>query len=275
VTLAGLAIALAGCASALEINGANAPTPTRTSSPSTSDRTDSARTSQATSASNRARQRALTLRGLVAPAVPLRAAPTGATASVANPGIGHRPNLSLGSAAVPLSESQYDTLSPTLKRELAAQLASYRCADTATEPNDPASYYVACATDRSYVYLLGPAIVTGADVDSAAAIAPSVNEPQWTVALNFTTAGSNVWADYTIAHNLGTADDSKADPATCVSSAIACADFVGIVHDATVISIPVTLTEIRGATQISGDFTQASAIGMAHKLNGQDASETG
>ena len=108
----------------------------------------------------------------------------------------------------------------------------------------PDSYVAACSQDGTAKYLLGPAVVEGTDVTDATPGTRS-GTGAWIVRLDFNNSGSAKWAEYTAA-NVGKQ--------------------VGITLDGRVISAPTINSAISGGTEISGQFTQASATELANQL---------
>ncbi|MGW6379122.1 protein translocase subunit SecD [Rhodococcus sp. NPDC055112] len=112
--------------------------------------------------------------------------------------------------------------------------------------DDPALPLVACSTDGTQVYLLGPSIIDGqeiADASSAFNSQQSRNE----VSLTFKSSGSTTWAQFTAA-NIGKQ--------------------AAFTLDSKVVSAPVVqgATPAGSATSITGDFTSASAKELANTL---------
>jgi preprotein translocase subunit SecD len=112
--------------------------------------------------------------------------------------------------------------------------------------DDPALPLVACSTDGTTVYLLGPSIIDGqeiADASSAFNSQQSRNE----VSLTFKSSGSTTWAQFTAA-NIGKQ--------------------AAFTLDSKVVSAPVVqgATPAGSATSITGDFTSASAKELANTL---------
>ncbi|MFC7450235.1 protein translocase subunit SecD [Rhodococcus daqingensis] len=112
--------------------------------------------------------------------------------------------------------------------------------------DDPALPLVACSTDGTTVYLLGPSIIDGqeiADATSAFNTQQSRNE----VSLTFKSSGSTTWAQFTSA-NIGKQ--------------------AAFTLDSKVVSAPVVqgATPAGSATSITGDFTTATAKELANTL---------
>jgi preprotein translocase subunit SecD len=185
-----------------------------------------------------------------------------------------------GNFDVPLKDTDLDKLSPTNQQLLATGrndgsslgLANFDCASAQTEKDVPDSYYVACGdpsgSGQPYAYLLGPVIVAGKQVDTAAAIAPNAGNGQveWTVRLTLKGSGQKSWADYTSAHNVS-GNQNTTGVTSCSSSGTPCADYVAFTLDGKVLSSPVNLNAINGQdTEITGNFTSSSAKSLANQL---------
>jgi preprotein translocase subunit SecD len=169
-----------------------------------------------------------------------------------------------GGFAVPVTDTDYARLTAAEQAQLSTALAHFACKSAATAGSD---YQVACA-DGNAAFLLGPAIVTSDQIDSASATAPDVHSgsTSWTIALTLSAAGRSRWAAYTTAHNTQ-GDSSVPSVEQCDASTTPCADYVGFTLDGLVISTPVSLSPITGdTTQIAGNFTAASAKALAVDL---------
>ncbi len=87
------------------------------------------------------------------------------------------------------------------------------------------------------------------------------------VQVGLTASGQHAWSRYTTAHN---ADNSQTSGsvASCSPRTTPCGDYVAVVLDGDVISVPVTLSPITGRfTQISANFTATSARALAASLS--------
>jgi preprotein translocase subunit SecD len=174
------------------------------------------------------------------------------------------------SLKIPLTDKEFEALPAAKQQEIAAALSTFDCNAGSDEKDDPKSPFVACDSTGQIVYLLGPVIVPGKQIDSASAQAPNVanGQTEWAVGLNFKSNGQASWAKYTAAHNIGDSSGStNASSTNCNSSTYPCADFVGFTLDGRVISLPVNETAINGGTtQIRGSFTETSANQLADQL---------
>ena len=121
---------------------------------------------------------------------------------------------------------------------------------SATDPlagnDDPALPLVACSTDGAAIYLLGPSIIDGQQIEDATS---GFNQQQsrYEVSLTFDSEGSNTWAQYTAA-NIG--------------------QQAAFVLDSKVVSAPVIqgATPAGSATSITGQFTNTQAAELANTL---------
>ncbi len=174
------------------------------------------------------------------------------------------------SLKIPLTDKQFDALSTAEQQAITSALSTFDCSSAADQPDIKGKYFIACDESDQYVYLLGPVIVPGNQIDSASAQAPNAANSsfEWSVALAFKDAGENAWAKYTAAHNIGdSSGNTNASALTCSAATYACANFVGFTLDGRVISIPVNESAINGGTtRISGSFTEKSANQLADQL---------
>lgn len=130
---------------------------------------------------------------------------------------------------------------------LALQFQSSRCgrADPLVGNDDPTLPLVTCSQDGTAVYLLSPSIIDGDEVAGATAgFDESSREP--VVDVEFASAGTGTWADFTAEH-VGTP--------------------VAFTLDTAVVSAPEIREAIPGGrTQITGQFTESGARGLASVL---------
>jgi len=112
--------------------------------------------------------------------------------------------------------------------------------------DDPTLPLIACASDGTSIYVLGPSIIDGQQIDDATSGYNS-QQSRYEVSLTFDSEGSNTWAQFTAA-NIG-------------SNA-------AFVLDSKVVSAPVIqgATPAGSATSISGTFTQTQATELANTL---------
>jgi preprotein translocase subunit SecD len=139
---------------------------------------------------------------------------------------------------------------------LTAAIQSWPC-NNVTKPLDvPTKPIITCSQDNTTKYLLGPVIVAGTEVKTAAARAPGSVQGQlsWTVVLDFKPKGQSAWANYTAKHNVKV---SPNDIANQVADTL----------DSKVIVASTIQDTISGTTEISGnDFTEDSATNLANSL---------
>lgn len=200
----------------------------------------------------------LELRPLVLPAVPVDPGATKTGDPLAIPGF-----------TPPTSELAYLRM-PTARQEaLKAALATSSC-DSWT-PSDPHAVRVVCddAVSPSVALLLGPAVVTGRQVERARAVPPSAGsgQVQWTVEITFTAGGTDAWSSYTATNNSAGQQDNVTSITDCAPSAVPCADFVAFVVDGDVVSVPLTEAPMADRTQLAGDFSRQMATTLAAQLD--------
>ncbi|HEU5005352.1 MAG TPA: protein translocase subunit SecD [Jatrophihabitantaceae bacterium] len=157
-------------------------------------------------------------------------------------------------------------LSASVAQEVQQALTKYDCAASQGAPDPVNDYYIACQSGAAY--LLGPIVVKGTEITTAAANAPNVaqGQTQWTVSLGLKGSGQTSWGKYTSAHNVHS-NDTNAQAFTCSASTTPCADFVAFTLDGKVLSTPVNEQAINGGnTQITGNFTHSSSEQLAKEL---------
>ncbi|WP_032397965.1 protein translocase subunit SecD [Rhodococcoides fascians] len=131
-------------------------------------------------------------------------------------------------------------------QQLAMQSLDCNAADPLAGNDDPALPLVACSTDGTAVYLLGPTIIDGQQIADATSGFDS-QQAQFQVSLTFDTDGSNTWAQFTAANLQKQA---------------------AFVLDSKVISAPVIqgATPAGSATSITGNFNNQTASELANTL---------
>ena len=185
-------------------------------------------------------------------------------------------DLEKGGVTLPKPSSVYASngLDPTAAQALAPKLTSFNCSNAQTEPDLNDKYYLVCGDqiganpNQKYAFLLGPVVVPGTQISSAAAQAPNPAQGQaeWTVLVKLKSGGDSAWSAYTGAHNIG-GTAATAGPITSCGAQTPCANFVAFTLNGAVISAPVNEQQISGqATQISGNFTESSARDLAQQL---------
>ncbi|WP_432678625.1 protein translocase subunit SecD [Rhodococcus pyridinivorans] len=131
-------------------------------------------------------------------------------------------------------------------QQAAALALDCSAADPLAGNDDPALPLVACSTDGTAIYLLGPSIIDGQQIEDATS---GFNQQQsrYEVSLTFDSEGSNTWAQFTAA-NIG--------------------QQAAFVLDSKVVSAPVIqgATPAGSATSITGQFTNTQAAELANTL---------
>ena len=119
----------------------------------------------------------------------------------------------------------------------------------------PSKPVITCDQANVTKYLLGPVIVAGTEVKTAAARAPGTVQGQlsWTVTLDLKPKGQAAWASYTAKHNVTV---SPNDIANQVADTL----------DTKVIVASTIQSTITGTTEISGNFTETTATNLANSL---------
>ena len=167
-----------------------------------------------------------------APAPP--PAPTGETARPADPAV---------AAAIDQARAVRQSTDPQVQ---AQALAALDC--SAPDPlrgyADPTLPLVACNTDGTEKYVLGPSFLEGTQIDSAQAT-QNTQGVGWVIDVTFKSEGAAIWGDYT-SKNVG--------------------KNVAFVLDGEVVSAPTINGPIFGPTQITGQFNQEEAQALAGVL---------
>lgn len=131
-----------------------------------------------------------------------------------------------------------------------ADFASFTCDQAEAQPDVSDQPLLACNKEKTEKYLLGPTLIEGTKLSSAAAGVPQ-NQVQWVVNLEFNSEGGQAFeqATRTLA--------SRQPPQNQFA----------IVLDSEVISAPSVSTAIAGGrAEISGNFNQQSATELANVL---------
>jgi preprotein translocase subunit SecD len=111
--------------------------------------------------------------------------------------------------------------------------------------DDPSLPLVTCSADRAEVFLLEPAIIKGEQIKNATS-GLDQQRAQWVVNVEFDSEAGRTWADFTRDH---------------------VGDRTAFVLDTEVISAPEIQEPILGGnTQVTGQFTEASARELANQL---------
>jgi preprotein translocase subunit SecD len=170
-----------------------------------------------------------------------------ATSGSATPTDGSTPSAGATPSDGAIADPNADPNAPEVTQEqAAATFATLTCdSESPGSVDRPGDFVATCSKDGTVKYLLGPAVVEGTQVtDANAGTMQATGE--WVVNLDFNSAGSDAWAQYT---------------AASVGKSVA------ITLDGEVISAPRINGAIPGgSTQITGSFDQASATDLANQL---------
>lgn len=134
---------------------------------------------------------------------------------------------------------------PTVQQQTMATL-DCSAPDPLQGNDDPALPLVACSTDGTTVYLLGPSIIDGQEISDATS-GFNTEQSRYEVSLSFKSGGSTTWAQFTSA-NIGRQ--------------------AAFTLDSKVVSAPVVqgATPAGSSTSITGQFTQVQAQELANTL---------
>ncbi|MGL5858734.1 MAG: protein translocase subunit SecD [Angustibacter sp.] len=179
--------------------------------------------------------------------------PTGSASPTSPPGTAS-PAPSPTSGAKPTDASDLAQITPSLQR----QFEQLDCADTSKiqgSADDPAKPLVTCSQDRTEKYILGPAEVSGTDIeDASAGLQPTQtggSSTTWEVRLDLDDKGGKAFSDVT----------------TRIWQLPEPRNRFGIVLDGLVISAPSADEPITaGSASITGSFTQASSQELANQV---------
>lgn len=120
--------------------------------------------------------------------------------------------------------------------------------------SQPSSAMIACDKDAASIYLLGPVLLDGNSIKNAEAELTS--DGYWIVTLGFDDFGKKKFGEITAR----------------VTSLIAPQNQIALVQGNLVISAPSINEEITGGTaQISGNFTQLEAEGLAYSIKNRES----
>jgi preprotein translocase subunit SecD len=166
--------------------------------------------------------------------------------------------------------AKFATLSPAEVNVLPAKMQfnvpTISCDQLAKRPNgaidDPAAQVTTCQSGAKMY--LDVAKVVGTDIDTASPqLDPQQN--QWVVSLDFTAAGQQKWTALTREAFTPAATDTCLTAAQAVSSgATHC--LVAVVLDKEIISAPEIQGVLSGRSQITGQFTAATAKQLADQI---------
>ncbi|MGW0175313.1 protein translocase subunit SecD [Rhodococcus sp. NPDC003322] len=148
-------------------------------------------------------------------------------------------------AQIAAAKATRQSTDPAVQQQAMATL-DCNAADPLQGNDDPALPLVACSTDGTTVYLLGPSIIDGQEISDATSQF-NTQQARHEVSLTFKSGGSNTWAQFTAA-NIGKQ--------------------AAFTLDSKVVSAPVVqgATPAGSATSITGDFTATTAKELANTL---------
>ncbi|MEE2032725.1 protein translocase subunit SecD [Rhodococcus chondri] len=148
-------------------------------------------------------------------------------------------------ADIAAAKAMRQSTDPAVQQEAALSL-DCSAADPLAGNDDPALPLVACSTDSTSVYLLGPSIIDGQQIEDATSGFNS-QQSRYEVSLTFDNEGSTTWAQFTAA-NIGKQ--------------------AAFTLDSKVVSAPVIqgATPAGSATSITGNFTNTQATELANTL---------
>lgn len=161
--------------------------------------------------------------------------------------------------AEPTDGSDFNWVTPELWRQY-EQLDCTNPAQVEPQSQDPAKAIVACATDGSEKYILGPVEIDGTDIESASygqvTGSSGYATGQWGVNIDFNDAATQTFQEVTSRLNTIRAANSS-DPRARFA----------ILLDGQVLSSPVTQAVIsNGQPQITGNFTEEQARALSEQL---------
>lgn len=161
--------------------------------------------------------------------------------------------------ADPTDGSDYNWVTPEIWREYEA-LDCTNPANVATDGQDPNSAIVACASDGTEKYILGPIEISGTDIDTAShsqvSSSTGYSTGMWGVNIDFNDAATKTFQDVTTRLN-SIRGANPSDPRARFA----------IMLDGKVLSSPVTQAVISdGKPQITGNFTEQEAANLAEQL---------
>ncbi|MDQ2837043.1 MAG: protein translocase subunit SecD [Actinomycetota bacterium] len=155
----------------------------------------------------------------------------------------------------PSTPAAVGALSATQKSTLYSAIESWPCNNTIKPLDVPTKPIITCDQKNSTKYLLGPVIVAGTEVKTAAAVPPGAvqGQFQWTVTVDLKPKGQSAWASYTSKHNVTVSPDDVGNQ-------------VADTLDSKVIVASTIQGTINGTTQITGTFTAGDANNLANSL---------
>ncbi|ARJ05427.1 protein translocase subunit SecD [Cnuibacter physcomitrellae] len=184
---------------------------------------------------------------------PVLVSDAAASSSLSTPSATPDPSLSTTPTAQPTNASDLAYVTPALR----AEFDSFQCGQNEDPVGQaPADQpLIACSTDGSAKYILGPVEIDGSDISDAtsgvATTQQGASTGQWVVDLTFDDQGTQAFADVT----------------TRLFGLQGAQNQFAVVLDGNVITAPTTNAVITdGRAQISGSFTQDSAKTLADQL---------
>ncbi|AXH35927.1 protein translocase subunit SecD [Humibacter sp. BT305] len=184
---------------------------------------------------------------------PVLVSDAAASSSLSTPSATPDPSLSTTPTAQPTNASDLAYVTPALR----AEFDSFQCGQNEDSVGQaPADQpLIACSTDGSAKYILGPVEIDGSDISDAtsgvATTQQGASTGQWVVDLTFDDQGTQAFADVT----------------TRLFGLQGAQNQFAVVLDGNVITAPTTNAVITdGRAQISGSFTQDSAKTLADQL---------
>jgi preprotein translocase subunit SecD len=176
-----------------------------------------------------------------------------------------------GSLRAPTNEDAYNKLSRAQQAHLANALRGVDCAHP-PQLSEGADRVV-CDAD-SDVFLLGAPLFTGNDVTRAKSSPPSAGVAGWQVSLSLTPAAADTMSRWTSRHHVafssGAFNDVQlsSEPPCGPTSTTQCSDFTAYISDSVVVTVPVWFAAVENSVVINGDFNEAFATRLAHRLAG-------
>lgn len=184
---------------------------------------------------------------------PVLVSDAAASSSLSTPSATPDPSLSTTPTASPTNASDLAYVTPALQ----AEFDSFQCGQNEDSVGQaPADQpLIACSTDGTAKYILGPVEIDGSDISDAtsgvATTQQGASTGQWVVDLTFNDEGTQAFSDVT----------------TRLFGLQGAQNQFAVVLDGSVITAPTTNAVITdGRAQISGSFTQDSAKTLADQL---------
>lgn len=170
---------------------------------------------------------------------------------------------------VPTTEAAYNRLSRTQRADLVTALRGVACAHP---PHLSQSADRIVCDAAAEVFLLGAPLFTADDVTGAQPIPPSTNVAGWQVSLSLNPAAADKLYQWTLGHHVtaqsGAFNDvqTSAEPPCGPTTTTLCSNFTAYISDGVVVTVPVSFAPVEKNVVISGEFDEAFARQLAHKL---------